>query len=113
MSDAIVERRLGAWPLGGERCRFRVWAPGAGDVELEIVAPGRRRHELAAEDGRYFVREVEDGPAGTLYRFRLDGREGLPDPASRSQPQGVHGPSAVVPAASDWDGTVLYVEERG
>jgi maltooligosyltrehalose trehalohydrolase len=43
---------------------------------------------------------ADDAPPRTRYRFRLDEGEPVPDPASRSQPEGVHGPSAVVDTSS-------------
>jgi maltooligosyltrehalose trehalohydrolase len=46
---------------------------------------------------------VEDVEPGSLYLYRLDGQRELPDPASRSQPQGVHGPSQVVDASFPWE----------
>ena len=46
----------------------------------------------------YFRLDV-DAEAGERYRYRLDGGDELPDPASRSQPEGVHGPSAIVDPA--------------
>jgi maltooligosyltrehalose trehalohydrolase len=58
---------------------------------------------LVAEGNGYFSGEVSDVPPGAPYRFRLDGGEAFPDPASRFQPDGPHGPSAVVdPSAYDW-----------
>jgi maltooligosyltrehalose trehalohydrolase len=67
----------------------------------------------------YFALDVAGVGPGALYRFRPDARGPFPDPASRFQPRGVHGPSQVVdPAAFDWtdgawtggplDTTVLY-----
>jgi maltooligosyltrehalose trehalohydrolase len=49
----------------------------------------------------YFRLELE-AEAGERYRYRLDGGDELPDPASRSQPEGVHGPSAIVDPAFAW-----------
>src|ERR1700743_2153609 len=49
------------------------------------------------------MRGVIGGAAGTLYRFRLDGGRLCPDPASMSQPEGVHGPSAVVDLSSGFE----------
>src|SRR5581483_11895905 len=52
---------------------------------------------LAAEPGGYFAAAVAEAGPGTRYRFRLDGGErALPDPASRCQPDGPHGPSEVI-----------------
>lgn len=78
------------------------------DVVLEgdsAVAPGGAPsvHPLQPEEGGYFCGLVPDAAAGTLYRYRLDGGEAYPDPASRFQPEGPHGPSQVVdPGAFRW-----------
>jgi maltooligosyltrehalose trehalohydrolase len=91
---------IGAWPEDGAWC-FRVWAPDAGEVELVSVDGGTRTLAPAA-DG-YFEARCPHLQAGELYRYRLDGRGPFPDPASRSQPQGVHGPSQLVdPAMFPW-----------
>jgi maltooligosyltrehalose trehalohydrolase len=89
-----VEARLGATYLGERRSRFLVWAPRAGRVEL-VVQPGRRV-EMEPDPPGYFHATVEGVEPGSLYRFRLDDGPELPDPASRFQPEGVDGPSAVV-----------------
>ncbi|MFW5742468.1 MAG: malto-oligosyltrehalose trehalohydrolase, partial [Spirochaetota bacterium] len=73
---------------------FTVWAPRAGDVELYLVDAGEVLPMKPRERGYYFLRTDRAGP-GTPYLFRLDGTD-YPDPASRSQPDGVHGPSRVV-----------------
>jgi maltooligosyltrehalose trehalohydrolase len=97
---------------------FRVWAPDAQQLELVVcgrpgsssLSPGDLDRVL---DVRPMMRDASgcwsvsahDAGAGTLYKFRLDGREShtFPDPASRYQPFGVHGPSAVVdPGAYRW-----------
>src|SRR6185295_18864299 len=61
------------------------------------------RHVLeAARDGT-FIGFVPGIGAGSCYRFRLDEEGPYPDPASRFQPHGVHGPSLVVdPGAFAW-----------
>ncbi len=95
---------LGAW-LDGERTRFRVWANRARRVDVVISS----RHDIEAsyplqksDDGTFSAALSDMGP-GTEYRFRVDGRGPFPDPASRFQPQGVHGPSEVIdPAAFAW-----------
>jgi maltooligosyltrehalose trehalohydrolase len=83
---------------------FRVWAPASEQVDVVIYGPDAERvHPLAPEGGGYFGGHVEGAGAGTRYRFRLDARETYPDPASRSQPEGVHGPSEVVdPGSFRW-----------
>ena len=74
---------------------FRVWAPLAGSVELLIDRPGELPRPMTPEGQGYYRLTASDAPPGTLYRFRLDGERPLPDPASRLQLHGVHGPSAV------------------
>jgi maltooligosyltrehalose trehalohydrolase len=98
-----VTRRLAvgaeALPEGG--VHFRVWAPRRRRVE--VVFEGQGRVALAPEPGGYFSGLVEEARPGARYRFRLDGEGPFPDPASRFQPEGPHGPSAVVdPAAFRW-----------
>jgi maltooligosyltrehalose trehalohydrolase len=95
-------------PVGAEvqsdgRAHFRVWAPRRRKVEVVLEGSGERGFPLAPEEDGYFA-GFASAPAGTLYRFRLDGDSPLyPDPASRFQPEGPHGPSQVVdPAAFTW-----------
>jgi len=93
--------QFGAIPVGGERCRFAVWAPKV--AEISLILYGRKRLTLPMRvDSGFHIAEVE-APAGTPYRLLLpDGRE-LPDPASRFQPDGVHGVSVVVdPCSFHW-----------
>lgn len=81
--------------------RFRLWAPGAG--EAAVVLEGRGRDvPMTPRPHGFFEAESERVAPGTLYRYRVDGRL-RPDPASRYQPQGVHGPSMVVdPGSFRW-----------
>lgn len=60
-----------------------------------------RSHALEKDSNGYFSGWVRELRAGALYSFRLDGDEGLcPDPASRFQPLGPHGPSQIVDSTS-------------
>ena len=89
--------RLGAWPDAGD-VSFRVWAPSWNRVEL-LFDPGltsSRRRTLAPTGDGMFSGRFNDVAAGDRYAYLLDGEGPFPDPASRFQPQGVHGPSAVV-----------------
>lgn len=94
---------LGAEPLPGDRCRFVVWAPRAAEVDVRLLdGPGGDHRAEPAGHGYHAV-EVEGCPPGTRYRYVLDGDRHLADPASRHQPDGVHGPSAVFdPGAHRW-----------
>jgi maltooligosyltrehalose trehalohydrolase len=114
---------IGVELRGSAGGHFRVWAAGrqaatlaiendAGEVIREVV--------LASEGDGYFSAFVPAVAPGTLYRYRLDnGPSRFPDPASRAQPFGPHGPSQVVdPNAFEWtdrswaglhlEGQVLY-----
>ncbi len=88
-------RRL---PVGAELApeggvHFRVWAPRVGRVEVES---GNERVPLGTEPGGYHSGRVPSIGAGARYAFRLDGGAPYPDPASRFQPEGPHGPSEVI-----------------
>ncbi len=107
MPDAELpwERRLGATPLGDGTVEFRTWAPRADDVTLHLRG---QDHPMAHE--RHGVRSARvEAAAGDDYWLVLDG-ERLPDPSSRSQPEGLRGPSRVVDPArfawsdENWDG---------
>ena len=114
-----VTRRLpvGAEPRTGG-VHFRVWAPDR--ERVEVVIDGRRESTLLSpERGGYHSGLVPELAAGARYRYRLDAGDAFPDPASRFQPEGPHGPSEVVdPARFSWtdrdwpgvrrEGQVLY-----
>lgn len=94
---------IGAELLPGGGTSFRVWAPRAGQVDVELVGAtgASARHPLAPEPNGYFSGTIAAAGAGTRYRFRLPGGA-FPDPASRFQPDGPHGPSQVVAPAYPW-----------
>jgi len=89
---------------------FRVWAPRADRVDVVL---GRARHPMDGPDERgWFEATVDGADPGDDYAFSLDGGDPRPDPRSRWQPHGVHGPSRLVDHGdfdwSDgaWDGGV-------
>jgi len=88
---------LGAWPEAGG-FRFRVWAPEAATVEVVLEQPsaGGGRSLLSKGDDGVFSGVVPKAQAGDRYRYLVDGLGPYPDPASRFQPEGVHGPSELV-----------------
>lgn len=84
--------------------RFRVWAPRPTDVALELRDGDGwgRTVALEREEHGYWSAWVPGAEDGQRYRFLADG-VAYPDPCSRSQPEGVHGPSEVVdPGAHRW-----------
>jgi 1,4-alpha-glucan branching enzyme len=84
--------------VGSGSTTFRVWAPGAGRVTLLLENGERsvRPYELTREDDGVFSGQIAGVSAGALYRLSLDDGPAMPDPASRFQPFGVHGPSEVI-----------------
>jgi maltooligosyltrehalose trehalohydrolase len=99
----VWDLSLGARPLGDDLVRFVVWAPFAEKVAVRILEERGRVVPMEAGERGYHFAVVDELPAGSLYFYRLDDGKELPDPASRWQPRGVHGPSAVVDPAFDWD----------
>jgi maltooligosyltrehalose trehalohydrolase len=83
------------------RCLFRVWAPFHDRVGLHLLAPEERRVPLTKTQRGYHAAIVDGVPPGARYLFAFDGKERA-DPASRLQPDGVHGPSEVVSREFSW-----------
>jgi maltooligosyltrehalose trehalohydrolase len=82
---------------------FRVWAPACRHVDVRVESGTPGLHPLAPEPGGWFAGLVPGLREGARYRYRLDGGEAFPDPASRFQPEGPHGPSQVVdPSRFRW-----------
>jgi malto-oligosyltrehalose trehalohydrolase len=97
-------------PFGVERqqdggCRFRLWAPAARHIDL-CLEDGSKESILPMQpekDG-WFSLTTNRARPGTLYRYRINGDQRVPDPASRFQPQDVHGPSQVIDSGA-WEWT--------
>jgi maltooligosyltrehalose trehalohydrolase len=84
--------------------RFSVWAPNVKHVGVRIE--GGRTYPLERSDGGVFGATVHDVGVGADYRYLLEGERAVPDPVSRHQPTGVHGPSRVVdPGVFEWHDT--------
>jgi maltooligosyltrehalose trehalohydrolase len=84
--------------------RFAVWGPPGARLELTLLdGAAAGTHALAPGASGLFETWVPRAAAGDRYVFRIDGEGPFPDPASRFQPDGVHGPSQIVdPAAFRW-----------
>jgi len=102
-----LDEMLGAiWSPDGT-CRFLLWAPRAKKVDVRVAdakaALDERTISLEALDRGYFFGVAKDVSAGALYQYVVDGKTARPDPASRFQPRGVHGPSQVMDARYAWN----------
>jgi maltooligosyltrehalose trehalohydrolase len=94
---------IGANYLGQTHCEFRVWAPLCRQVAIELLDAPPRTVPLSPKPGGYWAALIDGVEPGALYQVVLDGDQRWPDPASRCQPKGVHGPSQVVdPHAYAW-----------
>lgn len=84
--------------------KFRLWAPGAARVQLDIThARGRERLAMREAGGGWYAAAAEDVAPGASYWFRIEEGTCVPDPASRHNPQDVHAASVVVdPCAFEW-----------
>jgi maltooligosyltrehalose trehalohydrolase len=83
-------------PQGG--VTFRLWAPAAKRADLVLGD----LHPMQAQAEGWFEATIPNAGPGTRYRFRIDGDLVVPDPASRFQPEDVHGPSEVVDPQYAW-----------
>jgi maltooligosyltrehalose trehalohydrolase len=106
MSSVKRRYQIGAEVIGENQTHFRLWAPKAREVDVVVEeGPDSKRtfHSLTTEADGYFSGGVNVG-AGTRYRFRLNrGQNCYPDPASRFQPDGPHGPSCIInPRQFQW-----------
>jgi 1,4-alpha-glucan branching enzyme/maltooligosyltrehalose trehalohydrolase len=110
---------FGARLQDGGGALFRLWAPAARQVELALeTGSAPQLHPAQADAQGWWVCRIPHAGAGTLYRWRIDGDLLVPDPASRYNPEGPHGPSCLVdPGQFEWDAgwsgrpwhdTVLY-----
>jgi maltooligosyltrehalose trehalohydrolase len=75
---------------------------------VRLVAPGQRIIPLQRGEQGYHKAVAKSVGPGALYFYRLDGDKERPDPASRFQPQGVHGPSQVVDSRFPWDDAAWF-----
>ena len=92
----------GAACLPGGGVRFRLWAPAHAEIIILLGARDRALAMRSAGEGWHEL-DVPDAGAGTRYLFQLPDGTKVPDPASRYQPEDVHGPSEVIdPAAYRW-----------
>jgi maltooligosyltrehalose trehalohydrolase len=111
--------KIGAEPLASGGVHFRVWAPRRRSVKVVLGAKKDRVEPLQPTADGYFEGLVTKADVGEPYWYRLDDAGDFPDPASRFQPEGPHGPSQIVDPGrfawtdSDWrgperNGQVIY-----
>ncbi len=83
-------------------CQFTVWAPEADHLSVEVSAPEKKSLPMKKNQEGYWKTDAVTLPEGALYKYRKNKETLLPDPASRYQPEGPHGPSAIVSPEYKW-----------
>ncbi len=101
------ELRFGASVREGNSAEFRVWAPKLTNLSVRIMGETAGEHPrtipMKQSSGSEFTATVSQVSEGADYIYLLEGERERPDPVSRWQPGGVHGPSRIVdPAAFRW-----------
>jgi maltooligosyltrehalose trehalohydrolase len=107
---SIESQRQGSWVgtfgplLEEEGCVFRLWARAGAKIELVLEnGASPRVIPMSYQPNGMYETHVKDADPGARYWFKIDGTGPYPDPASRYQPLGVHGPSEVVgPSDFSW-----------
>lgn len=97
-----MKRTLGATLLDDGSCVFRVWSPRASRIDVHLRGPSERVVPMRSVADGYHEARVRGVSDGDRYLYVLDGGQERPDPASRWQPDGVHGASAVVSDRFEW-----------
>src|ERR1043165_4527069 len=95
-STSVWRLQFGARPLKDGSTEFRVWAPLAESLSVRLVGEETREAEMLRGEGDVFEARVARVGAGADYFYVVGGERERPDPVSRFQPAGVHGPSRVV-----------------
>jgi maltooligosyltrehalose trehalohydrolase len=103
LKDLPWRLELGASVIDASSVEFRVWAPGAHSLAVTIMGRVDAPIPLNRESFGYWKGTLQDISPGTRYQYLLNHTIERPDPASRSQPDGVHGPSEIIdPQAFSW-----------
>ena len=104
---------LGATPLARGGWNFAVWAPGHERLELHLLGNRPEVLPMKRDSLGYHAAVADNAQAGGKYLYRFGDSHERPDPASRRQPEGVHGPSEFVDlrnfewADRNWKGVAL------
>jgi malto-oligosyltrehalose trehalohydrolase len=95
--------RFGAELMPDGQIRFRLWAPTAKQVDVHLMVEDRYLPMVGSTEG-WFELITSQAVPGSRYKFQIERKTEVPDPASRFQPEDVYGPSEVVdPLSFEWD----------
>ena len=79
----------------GEGCKFTVWAPFIKEIKIHVFSPIQSFYSMTKDESGYFHLFLKEAKPGWRYKYLLNGDYEYPDPASRLQPEGVHGQSEI------------------
>ena len=100
LSQIPEAQPIGALVTGPSQVTFRAWAPWVKTLAVEILGNQPEIVPMQPQPFGYWETTVSNTGEGTRYQYVLHEKLKRPDPASRFQPEGVHGPSEVVDPAS-------------
>jgi maltooligosyltrehalose trehalohydrolase len=87
------------------QCTFTVWAPECSSVQVVLDASPELPWQMEKGEFGYWTITIDQVTPGMRYWYKLDNELQRPDPVSRWQPQGVHGPSAITDISFNWTDT--------
>ncbi|HET7360697.1 MAG TPA: alpha-amylase family glycosyl hydrolase, partial [Salinimicrobium sp.] len=90
-----MEKKVGVVFLKDNTYKFSVWAPMANEVHV-VFKDEKETVPLQKKERGYWQKKIAGIKKGSLYKLKLDNKKELPDPASKSQPEGVHSWSQVL-----------------
>ena len=96
LSQTPEAQPIGALVTGPSQVTFRAWAPWVKTLAVEILGNQPEIVTMQPQPFGYWETTVSNIGVGTRYQYVLHEKLKRPDPASRFQPEGVHGPSEVV-----------------
>jgi maltooligosyltrehalose trehalohydrolase len=113
IENDFVRPPVGATPIAGRGWNFTVWAPRHQHLELHLIGEPASSRLMQRNSLGYHSIVADDVQAGAKYFYHFGNAQERPDPASRRQPEGVHGPSELVDLRNfewtdgNWKGVAL------
>nr|AAF17553.1 maltooligosyl trehalose trehalohydrolase [Saccharolobus shibatae]AAM81589.1 maltooligosyl trehalose trehalohydrolase [Saccharolobus shibatae B12] len=97
------------YKIDGNEVIFTLWAPYQKSVKLKVLEKGL--YEMERDDKGYFTITLNNVKVGDRYKYVLDDASEIPDPASRYQPEGVHGPSQIIQESKEFNNETFLKKE--